>query len=95
MTDDEVYLRHVLETLTRIEGYTAKGREGLMRNGVAQDATVRNLEIAGEATKRLSPELRSSQPEDHHTESTMHEKMGKIGHLADVGSRIVPVIYAP
>ena len=35
MTDDKVYLRHVLENLERVEAYTAEGREGLMRNGVA------------------------------------------------------------
>ena len=34
-----------------------------MRNTMAQDATIRNLEILGEATKRLPPELRSSHPE--------------------------------
>jgi len=34
-----------------------------MRNRMAQDATVRNLEVVGEATKRLSPESRSAHPE--------------------------------
>ena len=63
MTDDEVYLRHILESLERIEAYTAGGREDFMRSSMAQDATVRNLEVVGEATKRLSPEIRSAHPE--------------------------------
>ena len=63
MTDDEVYLRHSLESLERIEAYNAGGREDFMRSSMAQDATVRNLEVVGEATKRLSPEIRSAHPE--------------------------------
>lgn len=63
MTDDEVYLRHILESLERIAAYTAEGREDFMQNAMAQDATVRNLEIIREATKRLSPELRAMHPE--------------------------------
>lgn len=63
MSDDEVYLRHILECLERIEAYTAGGREDFMRSHMAQDATVRNLEVVGEATKRLSPEIRSAHPE--------------------------------
>jgi uncharacterized protein with HEPN domain len=63
LTDDEVYLRHILESLERVAAYTAGGREDFMRNRMAQDATVRNLEVVGEATKRLSPEFRSAHPE--------------------------------
>ena len=63
MTDDEVYLRHFLESLERIEAYTAGGREYFMHSSMAQDATVRDLEVVGEATKRLSPEIRSAHPE--------------------------------
>ncbi|HET7272455.1 MAG TPA: DUF86 domain-containing protein [Rubrobacter sp.] len=63
MTDDEVYLRHILESLERIEAYTAGGREDFMHSSMAQDATVRNLEVVGEATKSLSPEIRSAHPE--------------------------------
>lgn len=34
-----------------------------MADQMIQDATVRNLEIIGEATKRLSPEFRSAHPD--------------------------------
>ena len=34
-----------------------------MREQMVQDATLRNLEIVGEATKNLSPVLRASRPE--------------------------------
>lgn len=63
MTDDEVYLRHILESLERVAAYTAGGREDFMRNRMAQDATVRDLEVVGEAPKRLSPEFRSAHPD--------------------------------
>lgn len=63
MTDDEVYLRHIVESLERIDTYTSGGRDSFMGDSMAQDATVRSLEIVGEATKRLSHELRSAHPE--------------------------------
>ena len=34
-----------------------------MQQQMVQDATLRNLEIVGEATKNLSPALRASRPE--------------------------------
>ncbi len=63
MSRDELYLTHILESLERISEYTEQGRESFMADRMAQDATVRNLEIIGEATKMISPELRSRHPE--------------------------------
>ena len=58
MTRDGVYLRHILDAITRIEVYTAVGREQFLHENIRQDAVIRQLEIVGEATKHLSSELR-------------------------------------
>jgi uncharacterized protein with HEPN domain len=63
LSRDEVYLRHILEALDRIVTYTRDGRDRFMADQMVQDATVRNLEIVGEATKRLSPEVRTAHPD--------------------------------
>lgn len=60
---DEVFLRHILEALERIVAYTREGRDVFVREPMVQDATLRNLEIIGEATKSLSPAFRTSHPE--------------------------------
>jgi uncharacterized protein with HEPN domain len=56
---DLVYLRHMLDAIDRIEAYVAVGRDQFLASPHWQDATIRQLEILGEATKRLSPEIRS------------------------------------
>ncbi|MDB9447255.1 HepT-like ribonuclease domain-containing protein [Anabaena sp. CS-542/02] len=48
------------ECIERIESYTSEGREAFMQTPMIQDAVIRNFEIIGEATKRLSAELRIS-----------------------------------
>ena len=54
MRDDRVYLEHVLDSAERIRRFIAAGRDAFFADDMAQDAVVRNLEIIGEATKRLS-----------------------------------------
>lgn len=63
MKDDSVYLIHVLECIKQIEEYTINGREEFMNSRLIQDAVIRNIEIIGEATKQVSPGLRSQHPE--------------------------------
>lgn len=58
MTGDEVYLKHILDAIERIESYVSVGRDVFLATPHWQDATIRQLEIVGEATKRLSDELR-------------------------------------
>lgn len=56
---DADYLRDILEATARISSYTAgMSFEGFMDDPRTQDAVVRNLEVIGEATKKLSGELR-------------------------------------
>ena len=59
MKGDPLYLRHILDAMARIESSISVGREVLMATTHWQDAVIRQLEIIGEATKRLSQELRS------------------------------------
>ena len=62
--DDSVYLRHVIDACGRISEYL----EGINRiqfetNHLLQDGVIRQLEIIGEAVKRVSNNLRSIYPE--------------------------------
>ena len=63
MKRDQVYLRHILDAITKIESYVAVGKNAFMTTSHWQDAVVRQLEIIGEATKRISEELRSQHSE--------------------------------
>ena len=59
MTDDLVYLKHILDAIEKIESYVLVGCEVFMSTSHWQDAVIRQLEIIGEATKRLSQNIRS------------------------------------
>jgi uncharacterized protein with HEPN domain len=63
MKADLVYLRHIVDAILKIEVYVSVGQEVFMRETHWQDAVIRQLEIIGEATKRLSLDLRSRYPE--------------------------------
>jgi len=58
MSRDQVYLRHILEAATKIVEYVAVGRNEFFARSHWQDAVIRQLEIIGEATKRLSDDIR-------------------------------------
>lgn len=62
--DDIVYLRHILDAISRIEEYI-KGLhyDDFMDNNLVQDGVVRQIEIVGEATKRVSTEMREKYPD--------------------------------
>ena len=63
MKDDRVYLLHVRDAIDAIVAYTAAGRDAFMADRKTQDAVIRNLEIIGEAVKRLSPSLTRAYPD--------------------------------
>jgi uncharacterized protein with HEPN domain len=63
MRDDRLYLSNIKECIERIESYTHEGREIFLQTTIIQDAVIRNFEIIGEATKRLSPEIRAAYPD--------------------------------
>lgn len=61
--DDIVYIRHILDAIARVEEYLRGVDEAnFKRRSLTQDGVIRQLEIIGEATKRLSPELRARLP---------------------------------
>lgn len=62
MKGDEVYLRHIADAIAKIQSYTSVGREVFLSTTHWQDAVIRQLEILGEATKRLSNTLRTQHP---------------------------------
>lgn len=62
MKDDRPYLEHIHEAILRIASYTAGGWEAFAANPMAQDAVLRNFEVIGEATKRLSAATKDRQP---------------------------------
>jgi len=62
--DDSIYLKHILDAISRIEEYIHAIRyEDFMDNHLIQDGVIRQIEIIGEATKRLSKEISKSHPE--------------------------------
>jgi len=64
MKDDSIYIDHILNSLNRIFEYiSGKDRESFEADLVTQDAVVRQLEIIGEATKRVSKEFRAKHPD--------------------------------
>ena len=63
MKDDRLYLIHMLERCVRIERFIAPGREAFMQSEETQDAVIRNVEVIGEAAKRVSARSREALPE--------------------------------
>ena len=57
MKGDRLYLRHILDAIEKIENYVAVGRDLFVSTSHWQDAVIRQLEIIGEASKKLSKQL--------------------------------------
>jgi uncharacterized protein with HEPN domain len=57
--DDGLYLHHMLERCQRIARFVSPGKERFMAAEEIQDAVIRNIEVIGEAAKRVSLESRS------------------------------------
>lgn len=58
MKDDRLYLHHMLERCRRITRFIRPGRDAFMLSDELQDAVIRNVEVIGEAAKRVSAEAR-------------------------------------
>ena len=62
--DYKVYLEDILDAIIKIQLYTENlSQETFFADSKTIDAVVRNLEIIGEAIKKLPEEVRSSYPE--------------------------------
>lgn len=58
--DDSVYLRHILDAIEKVDAYLCgKNERAFSQDTLLQDGIIRQIEIIGEATKRLSVEFRS------------------------------------
>lgn len=61
--DESVYLKHILDAISKIDFYLQNVTEEIFtQQSLIQDGVIRQLEIIGEAVKRMSINLRSQQP---------------------------------
>jgi len=63
VSDNRLYLIHIIESIERIEDYTREGWEMFIDSPMAQDAVVRNFEVIGEAVKRIPDLLKEERPD--------------------------------
>ena len=63
MKDDRAYLEHIRDALADIATYTSAGRDAFFDERIRQDATLRKLEVIGQAVKNLSEESKSRRPQ--------------------------------
>ena len=63
MSRDEVYLRHIMDSIEKIESYAKVGYDEFLKTPHWQDAIIRNFEIIGEAAKRLGEEFKCKNPD--------------------------------
>ena len=61
--DPRIYLAQILERIIRIEDFTSMGKQSFLENPLIQDAVIRNLEVIGEASRRVGAEYRIAHPE--------------------------------
>lgn len=62
--DAAVYLHHILDAIAKIEEYVdGLSEEDFLTDSLTQDGVIRQLEIIGEATKHISPDLQQKHPE--------------------------------
>lgn len=62
--DYKLYLEDILDAIDRLTRYTENiSFETFSGDEMRVDAVLRNLEVIGEAVKRLPPEIRASNPE--------------------------------
>jgi uncharacterized protein with HEPN domain len=61
--DEGIYLRHILDSIKKIESYISGiSHAAFLENSMVQDAVIRQLEILGEAAKRISESERAKEP---------------------------------
>lgn len=63
MNRDKLYLLNIIESISLIAEYTQDGHAAFLKSRMIQDAVIRNFEIMGEATKRLSQNIREAYPD--------------------------------
>ena len=61
--DEKLYLVDMRDAVERITRYTMTGRSAFFADAMIQDAVIRNLEVMGEAVRKISVGTRSAHPE--------------------------------
>jgi len=61
--DDRTYLKHILDASRRVSTYTQGGRSEFLADTKTQDAVIRNIEVIGEASKKVSDSLKTLHPD--------------------------------
>lgn len=62
--EPKVYVEDILEAVSKINRYVnGMGKEQLNNNEMVLDAVIRNLEIIGEAVKKIPEEIRIQYPQ--------------------------------
>jgi uncharacterized protein with HEPN domain len=62
VTEDRLYLMHIADCISRIETYTAEGRDFFFSSTLIQDAVIRNLQTLAESSQRISTSLKTAHP---------------------------------
>jgi uncharacterized protein with HEPN domain len=60
--DDSLYLAHILDAVERILSYAGEGEAAFRKDLRTQDAIIRNLQVMGEAAKKVSVRTREDHP---------------------------------
>ena len=64
MKNDAIYLKHILDAIEEVENYLGKiGFADFEKNTLVINATIRQLEIIGEAAMRISKEFKAKNSE--------------------------------
>jgi uncharacterized protein with HEPN domain len=60
---DQDFLHHILQAIERVESYLiGVDQQSFMADPMMQDAVIRNIEIIGEAARRLTPLFTNQNP---------------------------------
>ncbi len=64
MKNDQAYLEHILTSIEKIQSFV-KGisKADFDQNPIIQDAIIRNIEVIGEASKKVSKQLTQAHPD--------------------------------
>lgn len=60
MNRDQTYVNQILDAINKINDYTVEGRDVFYETVIIQDAVIRNIEIIGEVSKRISDAFKES-----------------------------------
>ncbi len=61
--DDRILIYDIQRAVERVIEYTTGGRDEFFSNQMVQDAVIRNLEVIGEASNKLSEETKALAPD--------------------------------